>query len=78
MKRSDWDEMLAAKLGEEDGDATTTTQASTDTGEDSFVALDQSLSDESDVSDHELRAAAGFESSEDAEAADEEFSTVFG
>ena len=78
MKVSDWNEMVAAQLEmEENEGAATTTAGSTTEGSDCETAPETSSDEESDVSDHELMVAAGFENAAQAEVADEEYAAVF-
>ena len=79
MKESDWNKMMAAQLEEEKEEDGTTTTAATTKGDDDddSASVGLCLSEDSDVSDHELRVAAGFENRTEAEVADEEHTAVF-
>ena len=78
MKQKDWDKMVAAQIEEEQNDDATAATAATTAGDDddSYQAQEQSEGEESDVSDHELRVAAGLTAAQ-AEVADEEHESVF-
>ena len=67
--------MIAGQLEEEQNEEATTTTAESS---DCETAPETSSDEESDVSDHELMVAAGFESAAEAEVADEEHDAAFG